>query len=79
MYAFELKLGNTTYVCSSNHSSKKDQNWIIQAQVHGLKLLIEIPIDSKLTRLQVLAFIERLHEGMEEANKTQKVSVEYLN
>lgn len=78
MRSFTLKLDNVTYECSGNQYSKKDQNWAIQAQMEGMRVCINIPIESKLTTCQVMAFVERLHEGMSEAKKEQKSTVEYV-
>lgn len=79
MKSFELKLGNTLYKCSGNHFQKDQQNWHIQAEMEGARISIELPIESKLTTIQVMAFLERLHEGMMLAKESQHTKVEYAS
>lgn len=69
--AFKLTIDNTEYVCDSNHSSRDDQNHIIQAKFQGMRLTVDIPIEAKKKRLEVMAFVERLHEAMKAAAKEQ--------
>ncbi len=78
MNGFELKLNNVTYECSGNHADRLNQNWTISAKMDGLNVHITIPLESKLTRLQVMAFVERFHEALSVAKKEQKPSVEYV-
>lgn len=79
MKSFSLKLDNTIYECSCSQSSKEGQNWTIQAIVYGMRVSISIPIESKLTTIQVMAFIERFHEGMLKAKEEQKTSIDYTS
>jgi hypothetical protein len=79
MNSFELKLDSTTYTCSGNHSTREHQNWNITAEMSGMRVSITIPIESKLTRLQAMAFIERLHVALKQAKNEQKPTVEYMS
>jgi len=69
--AFKLTLDNTEYVCDSTHSSKEDRNHVIRATYQGMRLTVDIPIEAKKKRLEVMAFVERLHEAMKTAAKEQ--------
>lgn len=77
MNEFELKLNNTTYKCSGNQADKHNQNWTISAELEGLRVHMTVPIESKLTRLQVMGFVERFHEAMIKAKEDQKPLIEY--
>lgn len=71
MKEFQLKLNNTTYSCTSNHSHKDSQNWIVEAKINDVSISINIPIDSKLSRAKCMLFVEVFHESLMAATKEQ--------
>ncbi len=75
---FELKLGGVTYKCTSNHQSKDASNCLISAEMNGLRVHIDIPIEEKYTRTKAIIFIEAFHEAMTAAIKDQKLNELHL-
>lgn len=65
--AFKLTIDSTEYVCESTQRNKDDSNHVIQAKFQGMRLTVDIPIEAKKKRLEVMAFVERLHEAMKAA------------
>ena len=57
MTRFELKLNNVLYVCDSTHCSKEHQNWHVKAEINGLKVQIDIPIEEQANRAKVILFV----------------------
>ena len=70
--AFKLTLDATEYVCESTQRNKEDSNHVVTATFQGMRVTVDIPIEAKKKRLEVIAFIERLHEGMKVAAIEQK-------
>ena len=70
--AFKLTLDATEYVCESTQRTGEGRNHVIQAKFQGMQVTVDIPIEAKKKRLEVIAFIERLHEGMKAAAIEQK-------
>ena len=70
--AFKLTIDNTEYVCESTQSSREERNHVIQAKFQGMRLTVDIPLEAKKKRLEVMAFVERLHEAMKAAAIEQK-------
>ena len=64
MKEFELTLGNTTYKCESSHSDINNRNWIVSAKINDIRLSINIPIESKLSRSKCMLFVESFHEAL---------------
>ncbi len=75
MNGFELSLNGITYKCNGNHCDKDHQNWLIGADIDGFRVHVDIPIESKLSRLQAMAFVERFHVALTEAKKDQRDSI----
>jgi len=69
--AFKLTLDNTEYVCDSTQRNKEDSDHVIRTTYQGMRLTVDIPIEAKKKRLEVMAFVERLHEAMKTAAMEQ--------
>ncbi len=79
MKEFELKLGATTYICTSNHSNKNDQNWYIAAKFHDLSINMQIPIESKVSMDKVLVFISSLDEALKTVQNGKNSGLTFIN
>lgn len=79
MKDFELKLGATTYVCTSNHYDKEHQNWSIQAKFHDLNLVMSIPIGSKVSMDKVLIFVTSFDEALKRVQQEKREGLTFIN
>ena len=79
MRDFELKLGATTYKCTSNSYSKEHQNWDIRAQFHDLGVIMSIPINSKVSMDKVLVFITSFDEALRKIQQDKKSELTFIN
>lgn len=79
MKEFELKLGATTYRCTSNHSDKTDQNWRISAKFHDLSIDMGIPIQSKVSMDKVLVFISSFDEALKTVQNAKNSELTFIN
>lgn len=79
MKEFDLKLGATTYKCTSNHSSGPNQNWHISAQFHDLHIGMQIPVESKVSMDKVLVFISSLDEALKTVQKDKSKELTFIN
>lgn len=79
MKEFELKLGQTTYKCTSNHSDSSNKNWHISAKFHDLSISMNIPIESKVSMDKVLVFISSLDEALKIVQQTKKSELNFIN
>lgn len=73
MGEFELKLGNTTYKCSGYQQDKENQNWNVTSEHEGIRVNINVPIDKKIHRIQVILFVEAFHVAFTQAIRDQKI------
>jgi hypothetical protein len=79
MKEFELKLGATTYKCTSTASGKDNQNWYISAKFHDLSISMQIPIESKVNMDKVLVFISSLDEALKMVQNGKKSELTFIN
>jgi|GEM_PF-4244220 hypothetical protein len=79
MKEFELKLGATTYKCSSNVSDVNHQNWNISGKFHDLNLNMSIPIESKVSLDKVLVFVSSLDEALKKVQHEKAKELTFLN
>ena len=79
MKEFELKLGSTTYKCTSNQSSANDQNWHVSAKYHDLNLTMSIPIESKVSMDKVLVFISAFDETLKRVQQEKGKELTFIN
>lgn len=79
MQEFELKLGKTTYKCTSNHSSATAQNWHISAKFHDLTLNMSIPIESKVSMDKVMIFVTSLDQALKNVQHEKKSELNFIN
>lgn len=79
MKEFELKLGVTTYKCTSNHSDKDSQNWNISAKFYDLDLYMSIPIGSKVSMDKVLIFVTSLDETLKRIQQEKREELTFIN
>lgn len=79
MKEFELKLGVTTYRCTSNMSNAIAQNWTITAKFHDLQLTMQIPIESKVGMDKVLVFISSLDEALKKVQQEKGRELTFIN
>lgn len=73
MKEFKLTLDGVSYEATSNHSGKDAQNWHIKSDHRPISIQIDIPIDSNVSRVQAMAFVESFHEAFKIAKKEQKL------
>jgi benzoyl-CoA reductase/2-hydroxyglutaryl-CoA dehydratase subunit BcrC/BadD/HgdB len=78
MKEFELKLGATTYKCTSNTSNATAQNWNISANFHDLRLDMQIPISSKVSMDKVLVFISSLDEALKRVQQEKGKELTFI-
>lgn len=86
MNEFELKLGATTYKCTSNQSSRDNQNWYISAKFNDLSLNMSIRmwiyIGNRFIRLKkAVLTMKTITETMwmcVNDNEVSRISLEYL-
>jgi len=79
MRDFELKLGATNYMCTSNAYEKDHQNWSIRAKFNDLTLDMSIPISSKVSMEKVLIFITSLDEALRKVQQEKKEGLSFIN
>lgn len=79
MKDFELKLGTTTYVCTTNHCDKDNQNWNIHAKFHDLDLNMNMPISSKVSMDKVLVFITSFNEALKRVQQEKSKELTFIN
>lgn len=79
MKEFELKLGATTYKCTSNHSDSDNQNWNISAKFNDLGLNMNIPIESKVSMQKILMFVSSLDEALKKVQSEKSKELTFLN
>lgn len=79
MKEFELKLGATTYKCTSNHCDKDHQNWTISAKFNDLGISMNIPIGSKVSMDKVLVFISSFDEALKIVQQQKREELTFIN
>lgn len=79
MKEFELKLGATTYKCTSNHSDKDNQNWNISAKFNDLDLNMRIPITSKVSMEKVMLFVTSFDETLKRIQQEKRDELTFIN
>lgn len=79
MTDFELKLGATTYKCTSNHFDTEHQNWFIRAKFHELNLEMSIPIGSKVSMDKILVFITSFNETLKRVQQEKGKELTFIN
>ena len=79
MKEFELKLGATTYKCTSNHSDKDSQNWSISAKFHDLTVYMQIPIGSKVSMDKVMIFVTSFDETLKRVQQEKREELSFIN
>ena len=72
MREFELKLDNTVYQCKPSSYSQENCNWHITSKVNDVSVTMTIPVESKVSRSQLMLFVEIFHEALMAAKKEQK-------
>lgn len=79
MKEFELKLGPTTYTCTSNHYDKANNNWCINAKFNDLSINMNIPISSKVPLEKVLVFISSFDEALKSVQAEKSKELTFIN
>lgn len=79
MKEFELKLGSTTYKCTSNMSDTTAQNWRISANFNDLRLDMSIPITSKVSMEKVLVFVTSLDEALKRVQQEKSKELTFFS
>lgn len=79
MKEFELKLGATTYKCTSNHCDKDHQSWSISAKFNNLNISMGIPLDSKVSMDKVLMFISSFDETLKKVQEQKRSELTFIN
>lgn len=78
MKTFQLTLQHVTYKCDTSQQSKDHQNWYVSAEINGLKVRIDIPIEEQASLPKVMLFIEAFHTAMSQAVADQKIGSLHL-
>lgn len=79
MKDFTLKLGQTTYECTSTQWSGDNQSWNIRAKFHDLTLNMSIPIESKVSMDKVMIFITSLDQALKDVQYAKKSELSFIN